>query len=317
MMWDYLDAYEEETEEQLSRLEQLFLEMEKEPDQVETLNEIFRIVHTIKGSSATMGFGMVADFCHTLEDLFDKLRKGQLRVNDDLIDVLFKSYDTLKEMVSSAIKGENYSGDIEELTKTIDSFKQACTNDNTENPDNNRVKNNVWQISVEISDSCPMKNARALVIEKYIEEMGNVICMDPPFDALQKEEVVCERVTAVLESQMRIENVIWKLQSVQDVINVEVKQNPGKNKDAVRINISEPYKIEDIKRLKEALVRADIVELEFGEKYSMNLALLQLILAAYKENKKIYYKKNRGPVAKILDLMGILPSGTLDYSGAF
>jgi two-component system chemotaxis sensor kinase CheA len=315
-MLDYLDAYVEETEEQLSRLEQLFLEIEKNTNQIEILNEIFRIVHTIKGSSATMGFSMVADFCHRLENLFDKLRKGELGIDDYLIDILFKSFDTLKEMVSASIKGENYDSHIVEvLINAIDSFKQMDDNNNgkkieesnkeTIEKKENQVNNNIWEISVEISKDCVMKNARALIIEKYIEEMGNVICFEPSLDVLQREEVVGEKITAILESRMRIEDVVWKLQNVPDVINVEVKQD-YRSKDVVRININMQNKIEDIMHLKEVMMKANVVELEFEEKPKLSFALLQLILAAYRENKEIHYKKNRGNVAKILNLMGII-----------
>ncbi|HBT49899.1 MAG TPA: hypothetical protein DEA61_08830 [Caldanaerobacter subterraneus] len=315
MMLDYLDAYVEETEEQLSRLEQLFLEIEKNTNQAEILNEIFRIIHTIKGSSATMGFSMVADFCHRLENLFDKLRKGEFGIDDYLIDVLFKSFDTLKEMVSASIKGENYDSYIlEELINAIDSFKQMNANNNGKNIEvekkENQVNNNILEISVEISKDCIMKNARALIIEKYIEEMGNVISFEPSVDMLQREEVVGEKITAILESRLKIEDVVWKLQNIPDVVNVEVKQG-YRSKDVVKINISTQNKIEDIMHLKEVMMKANAVELEFEEKSKMSFALLQLILAAYRENKEIYYKTTRGNVAKMLNLMGIRPQFAL------
>ncbi|AEM79557.1 Hpt domain-containing protein [Thermoanaerobacter wiegelii] len=316
MMLDYIDAYVEETEEQLSRLEQLFLEIEKNSNQIEILNEIFRIIHTIKGSSATMGFSVVADFCHKLESLFDKLRKGELGVDDYLIDILFKSFDTLKDMISTSIKGENYDSHIvEELINVIDSFKQMDANNNdkkieesnkeTIEKKENQANDNIWKISVEISKDCVMKNARALIIEKYIEEMGNVICFEPSLDVLQREEVIGEKITAILESRMRDEDIVWKLRNVPDVINVEVKQDYG-SKEVVRIKINTQNKIEDIMHLKEVMMRANMVELEFEEKPKLSYALLQLILAAYRENKEIHYKKTRGNVAKILNLMGII-----------
>lgn len=314
-MVDYLDAYVEETEEQLSRLEQLFLEIEKNTNQAEILNEIFRIIHTIKGSSTTMGFSMVADFCHRLENLFDKLRKSELGIDDYLIDILFKSFDTLKEMVLASIKGENYdSYRVEELINAIDSFKQMNANNNGKNIEvekkENQVNNNILEISVEISKDCIMKNARALIIEKYIEEMGNVISFEPSVDVLQREEVVGEKITAILESQLKIEDVVWKLQNIPDVVNVEVKQG-YRSKDVVKINISTQNKIEDIMHLKEVMIKANAIELEFEEKTKMNFALLQLILAAYRENKEIYYKTTRGNVAKMLNLMGIRPQFAL------
>ncbi|MDN5331396.1 MAG: hypothetical protein PWP45_621 [Tepidanaerobacteraceae bacterium] len=300
MEWNYLDAYIEETGEQLSRLEQLLLELEEKPEQSDVLNEIFRIMHTLKGSSATMGFSEVADFSHNLESLFDKLRKGELGVNDELIDLFFECLDALKKMITAAIKGEVYDGNAAELVDIINNL--IHTGSSGEN-----IK---WQVSVRINSDCMMKTARALVVEKYIEEMGNILSIDPPLDVLIREKLECEEISAVVEIQRDIEDVVLGLKNVPDVENVEIRpvcRNEADVKDVkdVKINLSMQYKLEDLKRLKEALMRADVVKLEFGEKSNMSLALLQLILAARRENKVVRCEKGGGPVAKMLKLMGV------------
>ncbi|RKL61669.1 hypothetical protein DXT63_15530 [Thermoanaerobacteraceae bacterium SP2] len=301
MEWNYIDAYVEETGEQLSSLEQLFLELEKRPEQSEILNEIFRIVHTLKGSSATMGFSEVADFSHKLESLFDKLRKGEISINDELVDLFFKCLDALKEMTTAAIKGEVYNGNANKLTEIIDNLIQTDSTSKIKS----QGENTKWQVSVRINSDCMMKTARALIIEKYIEEMGNILSIDPPVDVLIKEKLECEEISAVIEIQRDVEDVVLGLKNIPDVAKVEIRQS-DKNPDGVRINLSIAHKPDDLKRLKEALLHADEIKLEFSERYKMNLALLQLVLAAHRENRMVRCEKGGGPAVKMLKLMGVL-----------
>lgn len=300
MEWNYLDAYIEETGEQLSRLEQLLLELEEKPEKTDVLNEIFRIMHTLKGSSATMGFSEVADFSHNLESLFDKLRKGELGVNEEMIDFFFECLDALKKMITAAIKGEVYDGNAEELVDIMNNLLHTGTS----------RENTKWHVLVRINSDCMMKAARALVIEKYIEEMGNILSIDPPLDVLIIEKLDCEKISAVVEIQRDIEDVVLGLKNIPDVENVEIRpvcrdESDVKDVNGVEINLSMQYKLEDLKRLKEALMRADVVKVEIREKSNMSLALLQLILAACRENKVIRCEKSRGPVVKMLKLMGV------------
>jgi len=301
MEWNYLNAYVEETGDQLSILEQLFLELEKRPEQSGVLNEIFRIVHTLKGSSATMGFSEVADFSHNLESFFDKFRKGEISINDELVDLFFKCLDALKEMTTAAIKGEVYNGNADELMEIMNNLIHTGSSGKIKN----KRKNTKWQVSIRINSDCMMKTARALVIEKYIEEMGNVLSIDPPFDILIREKRECEEILAAIEIQRDIEDVVLGLKNIPDVASVEIRQ-VDKNFDGVRINLGRTHKPDDLKRLKEALLHADEIKLEFSERYKMNLALLQLVLAAHRENKLVRCEKGKGPVVKMLKLMGVL-----------
>ncbi|WP_422443649.1 Hpt domain-containing protein [Thermoanaerobacterium sp. DL9XJH110] len=301
MEWNYLDAYIEETGEQLSRLEQLLLKLEKKPEQQDILNEIFRVVHTLKGSSATMGFGEVADFSHKMENLFEKLRKGEMEINDELVDIFFECLDALKEMTTAAIKGEAYNGNVNELTEIINSLIHTGSSGKIKN----QGENTKWRVSVRINSDCTMKTARALVIEKYIEEMGNILSIDPPVDILIGEKLECEEISAVIEIQGDIEDVVLGLKNIPDVESVKIRQ-ATENFGSVIIDLSVTHKPEDLKRLRKALIRADEVRLVFGERCKINLALLQLVLAAHRENKLVRCERGGGPALKMLKLMGVL-----------
>ena len=81
----YLSMFLEESMENLSKLNDSLLELEQKPDNLEVVNEIFRVSHTIKGMSATMGYMKMSELTHKMEDVLSKFRDGTLKVNRDVV----------------------------------------------------------------------------------------------------------------------------------------------------------------------------------------------------------------------------------------
>jgi two-component system chemotaxis sensor kinase CheA len=104
----YLSMFLEESMDNLQTLNDSLLQLEQEPDDMDKLNEIFRVAHTIKGMAATMGFSQMAELTHKMEDVLSKFREGELKVTQKVVTVLFRCLDTLEQMVN------NISEDIEE-----------------------------------------------------------------------------------------------------------------------------------------------------------------------------------------------------------
>lgn len=100
-MSQYLDIFLEESEENIQRLNEGLLSLEKNPDDKEIINSIFRAAHTLKGMAASMAFERVADLTHKMENVLDKIRNDQLNVNSDIITLLFKCVDKLQEMIEN------------------------------------------------------------------------------------------------------------------------------------------------------------------------------------------------------------------------
>ena len=92
----YMGIFLEEAREHLMTLNTSLLELEKEPDNSAILDEIFRCAHTIKGMSATMGFTAMAELTHNMENVLDRLRKGVLTADEEILDILFQCVDTLE-----------------------------------------------------------------------------------------------------------------------------------------------------------------------------------------------------------------------------
>ena len=96
-----------ETEENLRTIEEGLLSLERTPDDAEVLQTVFRMAHTLKGNSASLGFTGVAEFAHVLEDQLEKLRKRAQPVTAELVTVLLESVDSLRDMLPVAVEGNH------------------------------------------------------------------------------------------------------------------------------------------------------------------------------------------------------------------
>jgi two-component system, chemotaxis family, sensor kinase CheA len=104
---ELLAIFSAETEENLRQMEEAFVQLESAPDDVETLQAIFRAAHTIKGNAAGLGFPALAKFAHALEDVLDRIRSGALALNTALATVLLEAVDGLREIATAAIAGHD------------------------------------------------------------------------------------------------------------------------------------------------------------------------------------------------------------------
>ena len=96
-----------ETEENLRTIEEGLLSLERQPDDTEVLQTVFRMAHTLKGNSASLGFTGVAEFAHALEDQLEKLRKRERPATAGLVTELLAAVDALREMLPVAVEGNH------------------------------------------------------------------------------------------------------------------------------------------------------------------------------------------------------------------
>ena len=92
----YLEIFIDETKEHLQSLNEQLLILEKEPENVETINEIFRAAHSLKGMAGTMGYKRMQRLTHDMENVFSEIRNGKMKVSAALVDVLFRGLDALE-----------------------------------------------------------------------------------------------------------------------------------------------------------------------------------------------------------------------------
>lgn len=102
-----LHTFLDESEEGLCKMEEALVTLETQPDDVETVQTIFRVAHTIKGNAASLGFPQVAAFAHALEDTLQRLRDRTTPVTGGLITLLLRAVDALRQMVPDAVAGND------------------------------------------------------------------------------------------------------------------------------------------------------------------------------------------------------------------
>jgi two-component system chemotaxis sensor kinase CheA len=121
----YLEIFIDETKEHLQSLNEQLLVLEKEPENADTINEIFRAAHSLKGMAGTMGYKTMQELTHKWEDVFSEVRNGKMKVTPDLVDVLFKGLDKLENILDNIINAGNEGDDkCEEIIGQLIAFVQ-------------------------------------------------------------------------------------------------------------------------------------------------------------------------------------------------
>ncbi|KRM88623.1 chemotaxis protein CheA [Liquorilactobacillus vini] len=213
----YRELFFEESEDNLQKLNDNVLELEKEPDNKDLINEIFRAAHTLKGSSATMGYDVMTKLTHRMEDIFDLFKTDKLKVNGDHISLIFKCLDKLTELLNDLQDDKELSEDqiselITELNKVETSATGKAVEDtptessqeakkpqvkldtvfaSLEEPDLDVVKqakssgHNVFAIAIRLDQGTLLKGPRVFLIMQKLDEEGDVVHTEPTADLLE------------------------------------------------------------------------------------------------------------------------------------
>lgn len=243
----YRELFFEETDEYLQTLNDCVLELEQNPNDKSTIEEIFRAAHTLKGMAATMGYNTMTELTHSMENVFELFRNGTLEVNSQIITTIFDCLDMLSEIVEDLREEKYLEYDISHLLKELSNIsnkeeKKQETQENPKDGENNidieetdimiieraREKDyKAFNITVKLVDYCVLKGARAYLIVNKLEQQGDIIKTNPSPEKLEigefkdtfqliylsKEEM--ERVKELVENNAEIEKV-----SIEE-INIE------------------------------------------------------------------------------------------------
>jgi len=117
---EYKQLFLSEAKEILNALNNLLVDLEKNPKNSGLLNELFRLSHTLKSMAQTMEYENIARLTHSMEDTFTLLKSGDLKVKTDTVDLLFKSLDTLSDLVEEVRKGELKTVDVAPLMERFE-----------------------------------------------------------------------------------------------------------------------------------------------------------------------------------------------------
>lgn len=237
----YMGMFLEESREHLQALNRCLLNLENDPGNLALLDEIFRSAHTIKGMSATMGFTIVAELTHEMENVLDLLRKEQIRADEAIIDTLFKCLDTLEQLVESIASGDEAVLDIKPLVKELGKIAAGETGateaaaDAVQTPGTNFDDTELkvikaayaqglraYEAKISLREGCLLKSARTYMVMNALDELGDVIKSIPPVDDLEKENFDLT-FTAFIVTDAEPEKVQQTVLSISEIESAAVK----------------------------------------------------------------------------------------------
>lgn len=236
----YLDMFMEESKEHLQSLNECLLKIEKDNSNISILNEIFRNAHTIKGMSATMGFTVIADLTHEMENILDLLRKEELKCTPDIMDLLFRCVDTLDFLIENAgTNGDeiDISNLLQLLKNTISSSVKKSQESIIEISDNDikidsltkeqedkirkakKENIDIFEINVTLEDNSLLKAVRVFMVLEALKKIGQVVAVTPSKEETEKE-IFNGRFSLLLSTKEKkdyIKNILLKIMEVKNV----------------------------------------------------------------------------------------------------
>lgn len=234
-MSKYVDEFKAEAREHLQIVNQALLDLEKNPNDLTILDIIFRAAHTLKSSSATMGYTHISNLTHEMENVLDVLRTGDVSATSDTVDVLFECADLLEDMVNDISQGKLSNMDATPLTdklrgtiknmelKTIDEIETSQPSKEEDGSDDEIINNSSehFLFDILLEKDCALKSIRALMILKAVEEYGKIIDTTPSRIEIEDGKFGL-KFKISLSSEMEPETIKNKLQLIPEVEKVDV-----------------------------------------------------------------------------------------------
>ena len=250
----YLDIFIDETKEHLQNLNTHILELEPDGENMDTINEIFRAAHSLKGMAGTMGYKRMQTLTHDMENVFSEVRNGTIKVNSDMIDLLFKCLDALEEYLATIQEtADEGTNDNEPLVKGLNDIlnskggaqappqeekKETKKKKKAKSEDDklkekwrdividDSVKTVIKQgleknfkcygVTVYIQESCLLKAARAFLVFKSLEELGEVIVSNPSAQDIEDESFEFD-FSIIIMTEHPLDKVIAAIKNVSEI----------------------------------------------------------------------------------------------------
>ena len=224
----YLEIFIDETSEHLQNLSDCIMELEKDPENMDTINEIFRAAHSLKGMAGTMGFKRMQRLTHDMENVFQEVRSEKVKVTSSMIDLLFKCLDAIEGYLDN-VKASSDEGteDNELIIKELNDFiaaedgaaaapaqaepkkeeapAQTAGGDDKKyfefglsESEKDKIKQaeeggaHIYGMTIYIQKECLLKAARAFLVFKAVEEFGEILVYNPSSQDIEDEKFDCD-----------------------------------------------------------------------------------------------------------------------------
>ena len=331
----------EESSEQLEIIEQELLKLEINSQDEEVLEEVFRIAHSLKGSSSMMGFRNMTKLTHSLENILQKVKEKEIKVTTEIIDILFKSLDMIKDMKES-VQGqkENIKIDPQNLINKLEDLANQNNSQRKNKKDNVDISSGEFKISkndkyiiddaikrgeqiyiikIELEEDVVMKSIKSFLIVNNLKGIGQVLRIKPEdYEALPDDEFG-NMLSLVILSSVDKEEVKEQIEVVNEIKKViitnyceqdELEDDQKFGQEGIELKVSDNMKDNfDFRAEKRSTIRVDIKKLDkmmslAGELVIDKERLMQI-------STKLRYKYNHDK--DVQDLLAAMPH--LDFIG--
>ncbi|MBQ3906040.1 MAG: Hpt domain-containing protein, partial [Lachnospiraceae bacterium] len=249
----YLDMFLDETKEHLQNLSDQIMHLEEDPEDADTINEIFRAAHTLKGMAGTMGFTRMQTLTHDMENVFSEIRSGKLKVQPKIIDTFFSCLDALDGYVqtiqNTSSEGTEENGElIAKLNDCLPKKEEEAPKPATEvkapeKPVANPKAGGKWNemklddaiisairearedgdecygLNVVIQEKCLLKAARAFLVLRSVGERGEIIAANPSTQDIEDEKFDRD-FTLIVISDLPVEEMVKAIQGISEIEQV-------------------------------------------------------------------------------------------------
>lgn len=207
----YRTLFFEETDDHLQQLNDNVLELESNPNDTNLLNEIFRSAHTLKGMAATMGYDVMTELTHKMENIFEKFKEGTVPVTSYSISLIFRCLDKLSELVEDLREEKELThASIEELLEELNTVEHTgdvspvCSEveeittrlvlgfESIEESDLHVIKKAIdegyqaYTIAIRLENETLLKGPRAFLIMEKLEQEGDILHTEPTTEILEE-----------------------------------------------------------------------------------------------------------------------------------
>lgn len=251
----YLEIFIDESSEHIQTLSDCIMTLEQEPDNKDTINEVFRAAHSLKGMAGTMGFKRMQHLTHDMENVFQEVRSDKIKVDSAMIDLLFKCLDAIDKYVEN-IKQTSDEGteDNELIIKELNDFIARANGESVEAQTEPEEKKEAPAVqsadgdekysSIELTDSekkavdaaiaegkkiygftvyvqqeCLLKAARAFLVFRAVEDFSDIVVYRPSSQDIEDEKFELD-FSFLVSSAEDIEKIKKAAENVSEVDKV-------------------------------------------------------------------------------------------------
>lgn len=226
-----------EADELLQLLDEDFIRLEKEADNMELLQDIFRAAHTLKGSSAMIGHHQMSELAHAMENVLDRVRKKTLMVTPGVVDALLNGLDAMRDLKEELVTQESSGVDVKSIITDLEKAmaqggqpdeKKAGSQPPTQNACSGMPAGETgttYHLKVNLNKNSDWTGVRCFQIVQTLVSRGNIIQSNPPLREID-EGKAGPALELIFVSKLDEKSIRELINTVEEVEEVVISSRP-------------------------------------------------------------------------------------------